>query len=121
MSKAAAFLFLMALLLVSCDKEYLVPERELPQWLKDNIEMLEQNIADNPKSMAKISAWMRTEWKHEYYYEYYNPLLSSMPRPISHSGDTLDVWIGDMDSDYFKEKCCSVYVWKGPDYKEYIR
>ncbi len=118
MNKAAVYLFLMALLLVSCDKEYLVPECELPQWLKDNIEQHEQSIRDNPKSMAGIAAWKRTVWKQEYYYEYYNLLLSSMPRPISHSGDTLDVWIGDTDSDYHREKCCSVYVWKGPDYKE---
>ena len=116
MNKTGTFLLLIAFLFCSCEKEDLVPEGEWPQWLKENIEMHEQSIKENPKAMAGIAAWKRTEWRQEYYYEYINLLLSSMQRPISHSGDTLDVFVGDMDSDYHKEKCCSIYVWKGPDY-----
>lgn len=111
-------IILLFFLLISCEKEYLVPESELPQWLKNSIRRDEQFIKDHPHGLAAMGAWNRTRWNDEYYYEYYNLLLSSMPRPISHSGDTLEVWVGDTDTDYHKEKCCSRYVWKGPDYFE---
>jgi hypothetical protein len=117
--KKILVLLLLAFLLSSCEKEYLVPENEWPQWLKTSIQEHEQSIKENPKSMARIAAWKRTRWNNTYYYEYYNLLLSSMPSPISQSGDTLDVWIGDRDSDYHKEKCCSAFVWKGPDFIDY--
>ena len=121
MKKKTAFrsivpLLLFILFLSSCEKGYLVPENELPQWLKDTIQEHEQSIQENPRGMAAMGAWKRANWNKEYYYEYHNPLLSSMPRPISHSGDTLEVWIRDIDSDYYKEKCCSTWVWKGPDF-----
>jgi len=109
-------LLLLTLLSASCEKQYLVPESELPGWLKDNIQEQVQSIQENPKGMAATGAWKRARWNKEFYYEYHNPLLSSMPRPISHSGDTLKVWVGDTDTDYYKEKCCTSWVWKGPDY-----
>jgi hypothetical protein len=111
-------LILLFILLSSCEKEYLVPESELPEWLKDTIEEQVQSIQENPKGMAAMGAWKRAKWNRVYYYEYHNPLLSSMPRPISHSGDTLGIWVGDIDTDYYKKKCCIAWVWKGPEFIE---
>lgn len=111
-------LILLTILLSSCEKEYLVAESEVPQWLKQSIQEHEQSIEENPRSMAAMGAWKRAKWKQVYYYEYYNPLLSSMPSPISHSGDTLEVFIRDIDTDYHKEKCCLSWVWKGPDFTD---
>lgn len=111
-----ALLILSTLLLCSCEKVYLVPESELPQWLKTDIQEAEQSIKENPKGWPAMGAWVRTRWDEAYFYEYHNPVLSSMPRPISHSGDTLDMWVGDTSTDYNKEKCCNTYVWKGPKY-----
>jgi len=116
LSRRILALILLALLLSSCEKEYLVPENELPQWLKDNIQEQKQSIQEHPNGMAAMGAWRRASWNKVYYYEYHNALLSSMPRPISHSGDTLEVWVGDIDTDYYKEKCCVSWVWKGPQY-----
>jgi hypothetical protein len=112
------FLILLTLLISSCDKEFLVPESELPQWLKQSIREDEQSIKENPHGLAAMGAWKRSRWNKEFYYEYHNPLLSSMPRPISHAGDTLEVWVGDVDTDYHKEKCCNAWVWKGPDFQD---
>jgi hypothetical protein len=120
-AKAELFIFpliLLTLFLSSCEKEYLVPESEVPQWLKQSIQEDEQSIKENPRGMAAMGAWKRAKWNQVYYYEYHNPLLSSMPRPISHSGDTLEVWVGDIDTDYYKEKCCLSWVWKGPDFTD---
>jgi len=106
----------LAIFAFSCEKEYLVPEDELPDWLLDQIELYEQTIADNPKSSYAWSSWIRYEWNSEYYYEFWNLLSSTFPNPISHARDTLDISQVDADTDYFKEKCCGAYVWKGPNY-----
>jgi hypothetical protein len=111
-----ALLMLSLSLLFSCEKDPLVPESELPQWLKTTIQEDEQSIEENPIGLASTGAWKRCRLEKEYYYEYHNPLISSMPSPISQSGDTLEVWVGDTDTDYYKEKCCCVWVWKGPDF-----
>jgi hypothetical protein len=109
-------ILVLALFFSSCEKDYLLPESELPQWLKSTIQKAEQAIEENSKTMDAMGAWKRTEWNNTHYYEYFNPLMSSMPSPISHSGDTLNVWVGDANTDYHKEKCCSIFVWKGPDF-----
>ena len=74
---------MLSFLLSSCEKVYLVPESELPQWLKATIQEHEKAIEENPKG-----------W------------------PISHSGDTLDVWVGDTHTDYHNEKCCKTFFVK---------
>ena len=110
---------MLALLLCSCEKDYLLPESEVPQWLKSTIQQAEQAIEENSKTVEAMGAWKRTQWNDTHYYEYHNPLLSSMPSPISHSGDTLNIWVGDANTDYHKEKCCSIFVWKGPDFSDF--
>jgi hypothetical protein len=109
-------LLLLASLLLSCEKENLVPGDALPQWLKTTIEEHESSIRNDSKSIYAVGAWKRTTWNRVYYYEYYNLFFSSMPIAISHSGDTLDTYVGDTDSDYDREKCCGAWVWKGPDF-----
>ena len=118
MNKILAIVML-ALLLCSCEKDYLLPESEVPQWLKNTIKEHEKAIEEDSRTMAAIGAWKRTQWNDTYYYEYYNLLMSSMPSPISHSGDTLNIWVGDVNTDYHKEKCCSIFVWKGPDFSDF--
>ena len=104
---------------ISCEKDNLIPENEVPDWLKTKISQDEQTIIDSPKSMTAYGCWLRYSWLNEYYFEYHNVLSSSSPRAISLKGDTLQIWANDINTDYCKEKCCQQYVWKAPKYKEY--
>jgi hypothetical protein len=69
--------------------------------------------------MNAYGGWLRYDWQNEYYFEYHNSLSSSAPRAISVDGDTLHIWANDVNTDYYKEKCCMTFVWKAPKYKEY--
>ena len=102
-------------LLASCEKEYLIPENELPQWLKTSIDQDLEIIAENSGSMRALGKWIRSEWKNEYYYEYQNALLCSMQSPISHYNDTLSIYHSNSNTNYYNEKCCEVVVWNGAD------
>lgn len=103
-------------LLISCEKGYLVPENELPEWLRTSIEKDEQIIKKNPKYMTSYGSWIRYKWHDEYYYDYFNLVSSTMSKPISHIGDTLNFFVNDNNTAYYKEKCCKKYVWKGPNF-----
>ena len=115
MKKILSIIFL-AILTFSCEKDDLVPEEELPDWLLDQIELQEQAVADNSKSGYAFSSWIRYQWNSEYYYQYWDMALSFIPSPISHTRDTLDISQGGANADYSNEKCCEVYVWRGPNY-----
>jgi hypothetical protein len=117
--KNLLLLLFFCLLFSSCEKDYLVPDREVPDWLKAKISQDEQKIKDSPKLMYSYGAWLRYKWQNEYYFEYHNVLSSSSPRAISANCDTLHIWADDVNTDYYKEKCCKQYVWKAPDYKEF--
>ncbi|MCK4879709.1 MAG: hypothetical protein KAS82_03580 [Bacteroidales bacterium] len=107
-------------LLLSCGKDYLVPEEELPEWLIQRIEYDEQVIEASPKYYLAYGAWSRIKWNNENYYEYFNALSSTILPPISELGDTLDILMPLLtSSDYYKERCCREYVWKGPRYKDW--
>ena len=116
--KMFTLLFVFSLILFACKKEYLVPGNEVPQWLKTKITQDEQIIKDSPKFMYTYGAWLRYSWQNEYYFEYHNPLSSSLPSPITFNGDTLHIIANDISTDYCKEKCCKQYVWKAPKYEE---
>jgi len=116
--KKLAFLFAFSFVFLSCEKNYLIPDKEVPGWLKTKIEQEEQIINDSPKLMNSLGAWMRYSWNDEYYYEYHNPLSSSLPQPISAKGDTLGFYVTDASTDYYKQKCCREYVWKAPKYDD---
>ncbi|MFA5818250.1 MAG: hypothetical protein WC854_03105 [Bacteroidales bacterium] len=114
-----ALMFTFSLIFFSCEKDYLIPKNEVPEWLKTKIKQDEQIIKDSPQSWINYGAWQRYKWQNEYYFEYHNTLSSSLPKPISTNGDTLHIYAFDINTDYAKEKCCKQYVWKAPEYKEY--
>ena len=69
--------------------------------------------------MHSYAAWIRYKWQEEYYFEYHNMASSFLIMPISATGDTLHFSPGATSTNYYKEKCCRQYVWKGPNYKEF--
>lgn len=118
--KKIVLLITFLLLLISCENIcYLIPEKELPEWLKTSIKQDEKMIKEHPGSVTSYGSWIRYEWHDEYYYEYHNSISSLLPKPISHIGDTLDFSAADITKDYHWEKCCDKYVWKGPKYEGY--
>jgi len=114
--KRTPIIVFFSLLMFSCEKDNLVPWEELPEWLISKIENDEQIIEESSNYYLASGAWVRYEWNTEFYYEYWNLLDSTFPRPISHSGDTLENYTNDYKSDYYQEKCCREYVWKGLKY-----
>ena len=109
-----------SLLLLSCEKDDLVPLEELPYWLIARIEYDEQIIEGSPRNYLASGAWVRYEWNTEHYFEYWNLLSSAFPPIITFSGDTLDIYANDSDSAYYQEKGCKKYVWKGPLFKDWM-
>jgi hypothetical protein len=116
-------IFILSIFLFSCkknnDKGYLLPDNEIPGWLKTQITKDEQKIQDSPQYMTSYGAWLRYNWQNVYYFEYHNPVSSSSPIPISFNGDTLHIFANDINTDYCKEKCCNVYVWKAPRFMDF--
>ena len=102
------------IVLLSCQKELLVPKSELPQWLIEKIEADEAVINENSKIWLAAGKWTRTEWQSEYYYEYDNILSSFLFGPISHQRDTLSIYDTSLIRQYEDEKCCEKLVWEGP-------
>jgi len=113
-----ALLFVLSLFFFSCEKDYLIPDNEVPDWLKSDIKKQEQIIKESRRFMCSYGAWLRYDWDHEYYFEYHNELSSSSPKAISTNGDTLHIWANDVNTEYYKEKCCRQLVWKAPKYSD---
>lgn len=57
------------LLLSSCEKDYLIPSNEVPDWLKSKISQDELTIKEQPKLMTSYGGWLRYTWRNEYYFE----------------------------------------------------
>lgn len=114
MKKIMLFL-LPAILLVSCEKDYLVPSNEVPGWLKDRIAETEQEIQSNPKSALDICAWVRYTYKGDYYYEWINLLSSTWPHLYNQKGEMMTFSTMDFEK-YWEGKCCKQFIWKGSDY-----
>jgi hypothetical protein len=116
--KKLLVLFTISFLLSACEKDYLVPSNEVPEWLKERIAEDEATIKEDPKLMPNYGAWIRYEFNNERYYEYDNPLSSLSRNPYSETG----VRVNTMEEpyvDYWDNKCCEIFVWKAPRYKEY--
>jgi len=111
-----ALLLLTLLITTSCEKDYLIPNGQVPNWLKTQINKEEQIIKDSPQLMNSYGAWIRYEWENEYYFEYHNSLSSSMYQPITQDGDTVHIYLWDTKQPYNTEKCCKQFVWKAPNY-----
>ena len=119
MKNRAFFMLTVCIFLFSCERGLIVPEHELPDWLLQKIEEDEEVISVNPKNYLASGSWVRFEWDEMFYYEYWNMLSSTHPKPISHEGDTLGFFATDASTDYSREKCCQEYVWKGPKYMDW--
>lgn len=113
-----ALMILFSLFLFSCEKDYLIPEKEVPEWLKAKINQDEKTMNDHPSSCLYYGGWLRYIWQDEFYFEYHCSCSSSSPRVISTTGDTLHIWANDTTTDYYKEKCCRQLVWKAPKYTD---
>jgi hypothetical protein len=114
--RKAVLYFFFSLVLFSCEKDSFVPSDEIPGWLKKRISHDEQLIKDSPKYMASYGAWLRYQWKDEFYFEYHNPLSSSSTVPITFDGDSLKIFSNINDQAYGKGRCCRQYVWKAPKF-----
>jgi hypothetical protein len=117
--KRIALIFFVSIILFSCEKDYLIPNREVPKWLKTQIIQDEQKIKDNPSLCLNYGGWLRYEWQNEYYFEYHCSCSSSSPKLLTEKGKPLYISVWDKNTDYYKEKCCKQYVWKAPNYKEW--
>jgi len=111
-------LFVFFLILSSCEKDYLIPDKEVPGWLKSRIIQDEQAMKEHPSSCLYYGAWLRYSWQDEYYFEYHCSCSSSSPLAISINGDTLHIRANDVTTDYYNEKCCRQLVWKAPNYTD---
>jgi hypothetical protein len=116
--KKITLIFFFSLLLSSCEKDFLIPDKEVPEWLKAEIKKDEQAVREYPSSCLSYGAWLRYTWQDEYYFEFHCSCSSSSPRAISAKGDTLHILANDVATDYYKEKCCRILVWKAPDYTD---
>ena len=117
--KKLSLMLLIPILLFSCEKDdYLISNKEIPAWLKTKISQDEEIIKDSPQSYLNYGAWIRYSWQDEYYFEYQNYLSSSLPQPISAKGDTLNFYVFETNTDYYKEKCCKEFVWEAPGFKD---
>ncbi len=112
----AVFLVGIIILLGSCQKEYLVPAREVPGWLKERIAADEQVIQEDPTLMAGYGAWKRYEFRGDMYYEYINLLSSKYPDTFNENGQAVNTVDGSCQ-EYWDEKCCGTYIWKAPGYQ----
>ena len=62
--KKLALMFFFSLMFFSCKKDYLIPDREVPDWLKAKISQDEQIIKDSPQLMNSYGAWLRYTWQN---------------------------------------------------------
>jgi hypothetical protein len=118
------FLFIFSLILFSCKKDkekdevvFLIPENEVPVWIKTEMKQIEQ------LRYCRFE-WVRYNWLNEPYFEKID--LSTHPSfvvAVSFDGDTLtQLPDGSFNSDVYKryteEKCCKTFVWRLPSYIE---
>jgi len=116
--KKIFFLFAIVLSCLSCEKDYLIPNSEVPKWLKDKISQDEATIKSDPKLMPNYGAWIRYEFQGDKYYEYDNPLSSLSRNPYSESGERINTTVAPY-TNYWNDKCCERFVWKAPNYHQY--
>jgi len=109
--KKIVILVFLTLSILSCEKNKSLLIKDIPDWLKTQISGLEQEIKANPSSLTVYSAWVRYEWKNDYYFEFMDPPRSYRHLPKNLDGTNINP--ADFDN-YEKEKCCMEYVWKAP-------
>ena len=107
-------IFLMLSVFFGCKKqEQSTILIDVPDWLRTELNMLDQQIKADPNTSVAHSAWLRYTWKSNFYYETTAPNLNIIITPLDENGNS----ISDFEFEqYCKEKCCVVFVWKGPKY-----
>lgn len=113
--KRIVFSLIFILYLFSCAEENQPADTEIPAWLQDIIEQNEEELKKDEGALVSITAWVRFTYRDAYYFEYHNPILSSMP-PVHDWEGTLVQFDQESFDDYSQQKCCKWYVWKGPSY-----
>jgi hypothetical protein len=103
--------------LLSCERELLIPNSEVPDWLKDRIAHDEALIRDSPQSGLDIAAWIRYKYEGKYFFEYLNLLSSAFPSIYTYEGMRA-MSNPDEYQAFSLKRCCKQYVWKGKSYFE---
>ena len=116
--KKTFFLLAIILTCLSCKKDYLIPNNEVPSWLKDKISQDEATIKSDPKLMPNYGAWLKYEFQGDTYFEYDNPLSSLSRSPYSEAGERINTTIAPY-TNYWNDKCCESFVWKAPNYHQF--
>ncbi len=112
------------LFLASCKKkenieiDTLVPRSEIPVWLINIIEGNEITISLDHWLDSDTGAWLRYKYEKQYYFEYYNALMSSYPPVYNYEGERIMLDQKEFQK-YSENKCCRQFVWKGSAYIDY--
>ena len=118
--KKLLFLFAFTLFFISCEKhqDFLIPNSEVPVWLKAKIAHDEKVIESTPQSGLEISAWIRYRWEGKYFFEYRNGFSSLGPEKFNFDGEK--IMLNQKPYLNFEaEKCCKEIVWKTSAYIDY--
>jgi hypothetical protein len=115
--KKSLVILIISIFCISCEKTFLIPDDEVPGWLKERILEDEKIIKSDPKLMQNYGAWIRYEFKGDMYYEYDNPLSSESRSPYSQDGVRMETTITPF-TEYEKDKCCERFIWKAPKYHD---
>jgi hypothetical protein len=118
--KKLLFLFALTLFFISCEKhqDFLIPNSEVPVWLKAKIAHDEKVIESTPQSGLEISAWIRYKWEGKYFFEYRNGFSSLGPEKFNFDGEKI-MLNQEPYLNFEAEKCCKEIVWKTSAYIDY--
>ena len=110
-------LLLLTFILTSCEKwpDFLVPDSDVPKWLKERIADDVKTIESNPQSGLNFAAWIRYSYNDKYFYEYVNLISSAGPKTYNSDG-TEFMYTENNYTDYQSNKYCLTYIWQGPSY-----
>jgi hypothetical protein len=115
--KRIFLVFLLGLIIISCEKEQFLQDTDIPLWLRDKIAHDEEIIRTNSQSGLDIAAWIRYEYDGNYYFEYLNLLSSAGPSTYDNDGNLVSFNLASYQT-YFTKRCCKKYIWRGPSYFE---
>ena len=115
--KRLIYIITITIFFISCEKssELLIPDSQVPKWLKERISDDEKKMESDPKSGLDFAAWFRYEYEDNYYFEYVNLISSAGPKTFKYDG-TEFIYTADGFIDYQSGKSSKRYVWKGPEY-----
>jgi hypothetical protein len=119
--KRVILLLLPVIMLTSCEKQNLLPSGDIPPWLKEMIREAEAGESSPPMFASDMGAWVRYRYEGNYFFEWLNPIMSSLPPVYTREG--LQVMDQSVYIPYQNGKRGKKYVWKGssfpPEYDEW--